>query len=154
MRPWLSWIERQTTNLDVVGSNPTGRTIRKRGLPQWLAPFLSKAPLSFSVSAASSSRMFFFCRRFARGGRMICTDYAKYTGGMVIVRPKSMTGEQLQAGWLQTIHEGLLPDDGDRLQDLQVAERRGHDHPAHRQCGAQDELCAWGKRLLIAIDWR
>jgi hypothetical protein len=25
-RPWLSWIERQTTNLNVGGSNPPGRT--------------------------------------------------------------------------------------------------------------------------------
>ena len=31
-RPWLSWIERQTTNLDVVGSNPTGRANKNKGL--------------------------------------------------------------------------------------------------------------------------
>jgi hypothetical protein len=34
VRPWLSWIERQTTNLDVVGSNPTGRTNENKGLTQ------------------------------------------------------------------------------------------------------------------------
>lgn len=31
MRPWLSWIERQTTNLNVAGSNPAGRTIKEKG---------------------------------------------------------------------------------------------------------------------------
>ena len=32
-------------------------------------------------------------------GRIICTDYSKYTSGTVIVRPKNMTVEQLQAGY-------------------------------------------------------
>jgi hypothetical protein len=31
-RPWLSWIERQTTNLDVGGSNPPGRANKTREL--------------------------------------------------------------------------------------------------------------------------
>ena len=32
MRPWLSWIERRTTNPDVGGSNPPGRTSKNKGL--------------------------------------------------------------------------------------------------------------------------
>ena len=40
-----------------------------------------------------------FYRKFEREGRIICTDYSKYTGGTVIVRPKNMTVEQLQAGY-------------------------------------------------------
>ena len=40
-----------------------------------------------------------FYRKFEREGRIICTDYTKYTGGTVIVRPKNMTAEQLQAGY-------------------------------------------------------
>jgi len=40
-----------------------------------------------------------FYRKFEREGRIICTDYSKYTGGAVIVRPKNMTVEQLQAGY-------------------------------------------------------
>ena len=32
MRPWLSWIERRTTNPDVGGSNPPGRTKQIKGL--------------------------------------------------------------------------------------------------------------------------
>ena len=40
-----------------------------------------------------------FYRKFEREGRIICTDYAKYTGGAVIVRPQNMTVEQLQAGY-------------------------------------------------------
>jgi radical SAM superfamily enzyme YgiQ (UPF0313 family) len=40
-----------------------------------------------------------FYRRFEREGRIICTGYSKYTGGTVIVRPKNMTVEQLQAGY-------------------------------------------------------
>ena len=31
-RPWLSWIERQTTNLDVGSSNLPGRTNNNMGL--------------------------------------------------------------------------------------------------------------------------
>jgi len=34
-----------------------------------------------------------FYRKFEREGRIICTDYTKYTGGTVIVRPKNMTVE-------------------------------------------------------------
>jgi hypothetical protein len=30
---------------------------------------------------------------------MVGSDYSKYTGGTVIVRPKNMTVEQLQAGY-------------------------------------------------------
>jgi len=40
-----------------------------------------------------------FYRKFEREGRIICTDYSKYTGGSVIVRPKNMTVEELQAGY-------------------------------------------------------
>ena len=40
-----------------------------------------------------------FYRKFEREGRIICTDYSKYTGGTVIVRPKNMTVEELQAGY-------------------------------------------------------
>ena len=40
-----------------------------------------------------------FFRKFEKEGRIICTDYSKYTGGAVIVRPKNMTVEQLQAGY-------------------------------------------------------
>jgi radical SAM superfamily enzyme YgiQ (UPF0313 family) len=40
-----------------------------------------------------------FYRKFEREGRIICTDYSKYTGGTVTVRPKSMTAEELQAGY-------------------------------------------------------
>ena len=40
-----------------------------------------------------------FYRKFEREGRIICTDYSKFTGGTVIVRPKNMTVEQLQAGY-------------------------------------------------------
>ena len=40
-----------------------------------------------------------FYRKFEREGRIICTDYSKFTGGAVIVRPKNMTVEQLQAGY-------------------------------------------------------
>jgi len=40
-----------------------------------------------------------FYRKFEREGRIICTDYTKYTGNTVIVRPKNMTVEQLQAGY-------------------------------------------------------
>ena len=40
-----------------------------------------------------------FYRKFEREGRIICTDYAKYTGSTVIVRPKNMTVEELQAGY-------------------------------------------------------
>lgn len=40
-----------------------------------------------------------FFRKFERDGRIICTDYTKYTGGTVIVRPKNMTVEQLRAGY-------------------------------------------------------
>ena len=40
-----------------------------------------------------------FYRKFEREGRIICTDYTKYTGNKVIVRPKNMTVEQLQAGY-------------------------------------------------------
>ncbi|MDP2838856.1 MAG: radical SAM protein, partial [Syntrophales bacterium] len=40
-----------------------------------------------------------FYRKFEREGRIICTDYTKYTGGTVIVRPRNMTVEQLQAGY-------------------------------------------------------
>jgi hypothetical protein len=32
-------------------------------------------------------------------GRIICTDYSKYTGGTVIVRLMNMAVEQLQAGY-------------------------------------------------------
>jgi radical SAM superfamily enzyme YgiQ (UPF0313 family) len=42
-----------------------------------------------------------FYRKFEREGRIICTDYTKYTGGTVIVRPKNMTVDQLQAGYNQ-----------------------------------------------------
>jgi hypothetical protein len=40
-----------------------------------------------------------FYRKLEREGRIICTDYTKYSGGRVIVRPKNMTVEQLQAGY-------------------------------------------------------
>jgi radical SAM superfamily enzyme YgiQ (UPF0313 family) len=40
-----------------------------------------------------------FYRKFEREGRIICTDYAKFTGGTVIVRPKNMTVEELQSGY-------------------------------------------------------
>jgi len=40
-----------------------------------------------------------FYRKFERERRIICTDYTKYTGGTVIVRPKNMTVEQLQTGY-------------------------------------------------------
>ena len=40
-----------------------------------------------------------FYRKFEREGRIICTDYTKYTGNTVIIRPKNMTAEQLQAGY-------------------------------------------------------
>ena len=40
-----------------------------------------------------------FYRKFEREGRIICTDYSKYTGGTVIVRPENMTVEELQAGY-------------------------------------------------------
>ena len=40
-----------------------------------------------------------FYKKFEREGRIICTDYTKYTGNTVIVRPKNMTVEQLQAGY-------------------------------------------------------
>jgi len=40
-----------------------------------------------------------FYRKFERAGRVICTDYTKYIGSTVIVRPKNMTVEQLQAGY-------------------------------------------------------
>jgi radical SAM superfamily enzyme YgiQ (UPF0313 family) len=40
-----------------------------------------------------------FYRKFEREGRIICTDYTKYTGGTVIVRPKNMTADQLQEGY-------------------------------------------------------
>jgi radical SAM superfamily enzyme YgiQ (UPF0313 family) len=40
-----------------------------------------------------------FYRKFEREGRIICTDYTKYTGNTVIVRPKNMTVDQLQAGY-------------------------------------------------------
>jgi len=40
-----------------------------------------------------------FYRKFEMEGRIICTDYSKYTGGTVIVQPKNMTVEQLQAGY-------------------------------------------------------
>jgi radical SAM superfamily enzyme YgiQ (UPF0313 family) len=40
-----------------------------------------------------------FYRKFKMEGRIICTDCTKYTGGTVIVRPKNMTVEQLQAGY-------------------------------------------------------
>ena len=37
MRPWLSWIERRTTNPDVGGSNPPGRTSKNKGLQVFTA---------------------------------------------------------------------------------------------------------------------
>jgi len=40
-----------------------------------------------------------FYKKFEKEGRIICTDYTKYTGNTVIVRPKNMTVEQLQAGY-------------------------------------------------------
>ena len=40
-----------------------------------------------------------FYRKFEMEGRIICTDYTKYTGGTVVVRPKNMTADQLQAGY-------------------------------------------------------
>jgi radical SAM superfamily enzyme YgiQ (UPF0313 family) len=40
-----------------------------------------------------------FYRKFEVEGRIICTDYEKYTGGTVIVRPMNMTVEELQAGY-------------------------------------------------------
>ena len=40
-----------------------------------------------------------FYRKFEREGRIICTDYTKYTGNTVIIRPKNMTADQLQAGY-------------------------------------------------------
>jgi len=40
-----------------------------------------------------------FYRKFESEGRVICTDYTKYTGGTVIVRPQNMTVEQLQTGY-------------------------------------------------------
>ena len=40
-----------------------------------------------------------FYRKFEREGRIICSDYTKYTGNAVIIRPKNMTADQLQAGY-------------------------------------------------------
>jgi radical SAM superfamily enzyme YgiQ (UPF0313 family) len=40
-----------------------------------------------------------FYKRFEKEGRIICTDYTKYTGNTVIIRPKNMTADQLQAGY-------------------------------------------------------
>jgi len=40
-----------------------------------------------------------FYRKFEREGRIICTDYSKYAGATVIVRPMNMTVEELQAGY-------------------------------------------------------
>ncbi|MBU4582065.1 MAG: B12-binding domain-containing radical SAM protein [Proteobacteria bacterium] len=40
-----------------------------------------------------------FYRKFEKAGRIICTDYTKYTGNTVIIKPKNMTAEQLQAGY-------------------------------------------------------
>jgi radical SAM superfamily enzyme YgiQ (UPF0313 family) len=40
-----------------------------------------------------------FYRKYEREGRIICTDYSKFTGGTVIVRPRNMTVEELQAGY-------------------------------------------------------
>ena len=45
LRPWLSWIERQTTNLNVAGSNLAGRTNKNKGLGKTLNPlFISLLP--------------------------------------------------------------------------------------------------------------
>jgi radical SAM superfamily enzyme len=44
-----------------------------------------------------------FYRKFEKQGRIICTDYTKYTGNTVIIRPKNMTIEQLQAGYNNVI---------------------------------------------------
>ena len=49
MRPWLSWIERQTTNLDVGGSNPPGRakkTIESASLNGTLSYFIVTVELA------------------------------------------------------------------------------------------------------------
>ena len=40
-----------------------------------------------------------FYKKFEKEGRIICTDYTKYTGNTVIIRPKNMTADQLQAGY-------------------------------------------------------
>ncbi len=41
LRPWLSWIERQTTNLNVGGSNPPGRTNKNKGTVFYGCPLVS-----------------------------------------------------------------------------------------------------------------
>jgi hypothetical protein len=40
-----------------------------------------------------------FYKKFEREGRIICTDYTKYNGSTVIIKPKNMTAEQLQASY-------------------------------------------------------
>jgi radical SAM superfamily enzyme YgiQ (UPF0313 family) len=40
-----------------------------------------------------------FYKKFEKEGRIICTDYTKYTGNTVIIRPKNMTADQLQASY-------------------------------------------------------
>ena len=48
LRPWLSWIERQTTNLNVASSNLAGRTNKNKGLGKTLNPlFISLLPYCY-----------------------------------------------------------------------------------------------------------
>jgi hypothetical protein len=49
LRPWLSWIERQTTNLNVASSNLAGRTNKNKGIVYYGCPLVSfkKTQLDF-----------------------------------------------------------------------------------------------------------
>jgi hypothetical protein len=67
MRPWLSWIERRTTNPDVAGSNPAGRTKQIKGLAirGWLLVFVCDQLSENSVNLIS--RSFKFLEIISRG---------------------------------------------------------------------------------------
>ena len=55
VRPWLSWIERQTTNLDVASSNLAGRTILYQGVGKFLPTLFIIADIFISHPLQSTS---------------------------------------------------------------------------------------------------
>ncbi len=63
-----------------------------------------------------------------REGRIICTDYAKCTGGSDC-DVKEYVGRRPDV--IQFV-KGGLSDNRNRLPGVQAAERCGHDHPVHR----------------------
>jgi hypothetical protein len=83
---------------DTGGKNNRGSARRKRSLITFLQPLWYGQPKSenkiLRETRKGNSR--FGTRRLKEG---ICTDYTEYTGYTVIIRPKNMTVDQLQAGY-------------------------------------------------------